>query len=56
MPFVALLVHQRYTEQADPVEVSLVLILILACSLAFHAINFKRSSYTEITFLKIKPV
>ena len=33
-----------------------VLICILACSLAFHAITFERSSYTKIAFFKIKPV
>ena len=33
-----------------------VLICILACSLAFHAITFERSSYTKIAFLKMKPV
>ena len=33
-----------------------VLICILACSLAFHAITFERSSYAKIAFLKMKPV
>ena len=33
-----------------------VLICILACSLAFHAITFERSSYTKIAFFKMKPV
>ena len=32
-----------------------VLICILACSLAFHAITFERSSYTKIAFFKMKP-
>ena len=36
----------RYTEQADPIEVSKpVLICILACSLAFHAITLERSIF-----------
>ena len=30
-----------------------ILISILACSLAFHAITFKRSSYTKIAILKM---
>ena len=33
-----------------------VLICILACSLAFNAITFERSSYTKIAFFKMKPV
>ena len=33
-----------------------VVISILACSLGFHAITFERSSYTEISSFKIKPV
>ena len=33
-----------------------VLICILACSLAFHAIAFELSSYTKIAFFKMKPV
>ena len=33
-----------------------VLICILACRLAFHAITFERSSYTNIAFFKMKPV
>ena len=32
------------------------LICILACSLAFHAITFERSSYTKVAFFKMKPV
>ena len=33
-----------------------VLIGILACSIAFHAITLEHSSYTKITLLKMKPV
>ena len=39
-----------------PFVVTSVLICILACSLAFHAITFERSSYTKIAFFKMKPV
>ena len=33
-----------------------VLICILACSLAFHAITLERSSFMKIAFFKIQPV
>ena len=33
-----------------------VLICILACSLALHAITFERRSYIKIAFLKMRPV
>ena len=56
MPFVVTSCAFKIHRASGPAGGKPVLISILACSLAFHAITFKRSSYTKITFFKMKPV
>ena len=56
MPFNVTSCASKVHRASGPGRGKPVLISILACSLAFHAITFEHSSYTKISFFEMKPV